>query len=187
MLIEPHPVFRRKGADLFLEKTISLREALVGFNFEITQLDGHPLTIATLPGEVISNGLQQAKLTKYNESVGAIKCVKKKGLPFYKDPMGHGNLYVVFKVEFPKKGELKPAQIEELKKLLPGAVCPALDKSKPVAFLETFHEADTNPNPSGGKGMPRLGRELIMLAPDEESEEEGGMPRGAQRVQCQQQ
>lgn len=55
-MIEPHETFRRKGADLYIEKTIPLRDALVGFHFEIKQLDGRPLTVATLPGEVISAG-----------------------------------------------------------------------------------------------------------------------------------
>lgn len=49
--------------------------------------------------------------------VDEVKCIKKKGMPFYKDQMGHGNLYVKFKVEFPKKNELKPDQIEGLKKV----------------------------------------------------------------------
>jgi DnaJ-class molecular chaperone len=32
-------LFARKGADLFLEKKISLLEALTGFNFELKHLD----------------------------------------------------------------------------------------------------------------------------------------------------
>jgi len=30
-----HEIFTRKGADLFIEKEISLLEALTGFNFDI--------------------------------------------------------------------------------------------------------------------------------------------------------
>lgn len=89
--------------------------------------------------------------------------MNKKGLPFYKDPMGHGNLYVVFKVDFPKKGELNQNQIDELKKILPGQVCPPINKSEPVVFLEPLHEADANPNPSGGKGRPLRQSMLICI------------------------
>jgi DnaJ family protein A protein 2 len=54
--IEPHPVFKRKGADLYMEKNISLLEALTGFNFEIEHLDGHKIRVTTLPGETICHG-----------------------------------------------------------------------------------------------------------------------------------
>lgn len=39
-------------------------------------------------------------------------------MPFYKDAMSHGNLYIKFSVTFPKKGELKDAQIKELQKVI---------------------------------------------------------------------
>ena len=38
-----HPVFERRGDDLYTNLTISLRDALVGFETEITHLDGHPV------------------------------------------------------------------------------------------------------------------------------------------------
>eukprot|EP01017_Pseudomicrothorax_dubius_P033723 TRINITY_DN4540_c0_g5_i2.p1 TRINITY_DN4540_c0_g5~~TRINITY_DN4540_c0_g5_i2.p1 ORF type:complete len:331 (-),score=111.52 TRINITY_DN4540_c0_g5_i2:70-1062(-) len=53
VLIEPHKVYKRKGADLYMEKTITLLEALVGFNFQVEALDGRQFTVATAPGEVI--------------------------------------------------------------------------------------------------------------------------------------
>eukprot|EP00933_Yihiella_yeosuensis_P019532 TRINITY_DN15814_c0_g1_i2.p1 TRINITY_DN15814_c0_g1~~TRINITY_DN15814_c0_g1_i2.p1 ORF type:complete len:494 (+),score=111.85 TRINITY_DN15814_c0_g1_i2:77-1558(+) len=48
-----HPVFKRKGADLFIEKDISLAEALTGFQLEVTHLDGRKLLIKTSPDEII--------------------------------------------------------------------------------------------------------------------------------------
>lgn len=33
ILIEKHKIYTRKGADLYLEKKITLGEALTGFNF----------------------------------------------------------------------------------------------------------------------------------------------------------
>lgn len=41
-------------------------------------------------------------------------------MPFFKDSMCYGNLIVKFDVEFPKKGEITPSNIETLKKILPG-------------------------------------------------------------------
>merc|ERR1712187_133458 len=48
-----HPEFKRKGADLYIERTISLVEALCGFELELTHLDGRTLHIKTSPGEII--------------------------------------------------------------------------------------------------------------------------------------
>lgn len=45
------------------------------------------------------------------------KVIKNKGMPFYRDSMSHGNLCVMFEVEFPKRGELKPEQVAALKKV----------------------------------------------------------------------
>lgn len=36
-----HPVFERRGDDLYTNVTISLVEALVGFEMDIEHLDGH--------------------------------------------------------------------------------------------------------------------------------------------------
>ena len=43
-----HPVFERRGDDLYVNLTISLRDALVGFTMDITHLDGHKVTLCTL-------------------------------------------------------------------------------------------------------------------------------------------
>jgi len=45
IFIDKHKVFERKGADLFIEKKISLLEALTGTNFEIKHLDGNLLKV----------------------------------------------------------------------------------------------------------------------------------------------
>eukprot|EP01017_Pseudomicrothorax_dubius_P028943 TRINITY_DN3483_c0_g1_i2.p1 TRINITY_DN3483_c0_g1~~TRINITY_DN3483_c0_g1_i2.p1 ORF type:complete len:457 (-),score=146.16 TRINITY_DN3483_c0_g1_i2:95-1465(-) len=159
VMIEPHPIYKRKGADLYLNKKITLLEALVGFHFQVEGLDKRKFTVTTLPGEVIASE--------------TIKCVKKKGLPFYRDPISHGNLYVVFNVEFPQKNQLNPEQVALLRQVLPGPPETPLDRSKPFEYMDDFNEADTNPNPEGGKTK-------------EDEEDEDG-PRGGQRVQCAQQ
>mmetsp|Transcript_159 Transcript_159/g.482 ORF Transcript_159/g.482 Transcript_159/m.482 type:complete len:505 (+) Transcript_159:157-1671(+) len=50
---QPHADFKRKGDDLFIERNISLSEALCGFAMDLKQLDGRDLLIKTEPGEVI--------------------------------------------------------------------------------------------------------------------------------------
>merc|ERR1719161_1521537 len=50
---QEHAVFKRKGADLYIDKTISLVEALCGFEIEVTHLDGRKLLIKTAPGDIV--------------------------------------------------------------------------------------------------------------------------------------
>jgi hypothetical protein len=50
---EEHKEFKRKGADLYLERKISLVEALCGFEMEVTHLDGRKLLVKTQPGEIV--------------------------------------------------------------------------------------------------------------------------------------
>jgi DnaJ family protein A protein 2 len=49
---KPHDVFKRHGADLYIERSISLVEALCGFTMEIKKLDGRTLVMKTKPGDV---------------------------------------------------------------------------------------------------------------------------------------
>jgi DnaJ family protein A protein 2 len=50
---QEHAEFKRKGADLFIERKISLVEALCGFELTLTHLDGRKLFIKTAPGEIV--------------------------------------------------------------------------------------------------------------------------------------
>ena len=51
-----HSKFKRKGDDLFYEHTLSLTEALCGFQFVLTHLDNRQLLIKSNPGEVVKPG-----------------------------------------------------------------------------------------------------------------------------------
>lgn len=51
--LKEHPKFKRKFDDLYVEHTISLTEALCGFQFALTHLDGRQLLIKSNPGEII--------------------------------------------------------------------------------------------------------------------------------------
>jgi hypothetical protein len=46
------------------------------------------------------------------------------GMPFYKDPMSHGNLIIEFTVQMPKRGDISKENLEKLATLLPGKVNP---------------------------------------------------------------
>lgn len=84
---QPHKRFKRKGADLLMEKTITLGEALLGVDFQIDHLDGTKMRVKNTPGEVI----------KPEE----LKTLLGKGLPFHKKQWEFGNMYIIFKVKFP--------------------------------------------------------------------------------------
>lgn len=45
-----HSVFSRKGADLYMEKEISLCESLTGVDFVLTHLDGRKIRIKNTSG-----------------------------------------------------------------------------------------------------------------------------------------
>jgi DnaJ family protein A protein 2 len=161
--IKRHKFFERKGADLYYAKKISLYEALTGAAFHIEHLDGKKILIATGPGEIITPGLK--------------KQVRNLGMPLFRDNMSHGNLYVIFDVEFPKANQLKTP--ENLKKILPVPkdLLVNVDKTK-CELLEDFDQDGVNSKAEGGRG----GRHHH----DDDDDEEDGMPRG-QRVQCAQQ
>jgi len=50
---QEHADFKRRGADLYLERKISLVEALCGFELEIKHLDGRKLLVKTGPGDIV--------------------------------------------------------------------------------------------------------------------------------------
>ena len=90
--VKKHKLYTRSGADLVLERDITLKQAILGFNFSLKGLDGKEFIVSSIPGEVTQNG--------------AIKSVKGKGLPFYRDTMSHGNLIIKFNIKFPRGSDL---------------------------------------------------------------------------------
>nr|CAG4638522.1 EOG090X07WF [Cyclestheria hislopi] len=83
----PHAVFERRGDDLYTNVTISLVDALAGFELDIEHLDGHKVHVVrdkvTWPG---------ARIRKKGE-----------GMPNYENNNLFGMLYITFDVEFPKE------------------------------------------------------------------------------------
>lgn len=85
---QAHKVFARANYSLYMTKKISLQEALCGFEFSTTFLDGEELKIRSEPG----------KVTKPGDMI----VVEGKGMP---RPHGQkaGDLFIHLEVEFPKE------------------------------------------------------------------------------------
>jgi len=103
---QEHGTFRREGPNLYMKKSLVLQEALCGFQFVITHLDGRQLLVKSDPNVVYTPGV--------------FKAIKDEGMPQVKNPYVRGSLYVEFEVTFPAGGSLTPAAKKELRKLLPG-------------------------------------------------------------------
>jgi DnaJ-class molecular chaperone len=84
--IENNTSFQRVGLDLILPKTISIKEALCGFTFELKYITGKTYTINNNAGNIIPNGYK--------------KVIPNMG--FTRDEHV-GNLIIVFDVKFPEK------------------------------------------------------------------------------------
>jgi len=97
----PHSVFERRSDDLYTNLSISLQDALIGFQTEIIQLDGRKILIerdtVTWPG---------AKIRKKGE-----------GMPLYDNNNLYGDLIVTIDVQFPKNDFSKQDK-EDLKRIL---------------------------------------------------------------------
>jgi len=91
--------FIRNGLDLVLNKTISLKDALCGFVFDLKYLDGRVFKINNTTGNIITNN--------YNKVL--------KGMGMRRD--NHiGNLIINFTVSFPEK--LTNEQMNSLREIL---------------------------------------------------------------------
>lgn len=77
---------------MFMKKDVSLLEALTGFEFTLTHLDGHEYTIYSKKGDILSDKSK--------------KVVRGLGMPFHKDSLSHGNLIIEFHILMPKRGTL---------------------------------------------------------------------------------
>ncbi|TQE05620.1 hypothetical protein C1H46_008753 [Malus baccata] len=159
-----HPKFKRKGEDLFVEHTLSLAEALCGFQFVLTHLDGRQLLIKSNPGEVV-------------KPADSFKAINDEGMPMYQRPFMKGKLYIHFNVEFPES--LSPEQVKALEAALPG---------KPSASQLTDMEVDECEETTlHDVNMEEEMRRKQQQAQQEAYDEDDDMPGGAQRVQCAQQ
>jgi hypothetical protein len=264
-----HKDFKRKGADLFIERKISLVEALCGFELEITHLDGRKLLCKTSPGELVKpmprgfdpleskehtmewdvfedcdcpsiDNIAQADTTDVDTlkkacetqlrrkgiDVGAfvvtasrahfkqasreecmvakkakkgttmyvlkdpnavdntrlMKAIKDEGMPTFKNPFVHGNLFVILSIEFPES--LSADAQASIRKVLP----PALNRtslSPDDEGVEQHVFADIDPVASFNAN--KINMQVSGDSAYDDDDDGGRMGGGGQAVQCQQQ
>ncbi|KAJ0102275.1 hypothetical protein Patl1_05837 [Pistacia atlantica] len=156
-----HPKFKRKGDDLFVEHTLSLTEALCGFQFILTHLDGRQLLIKSNPGEVVKPD--------------QFKAINDEGMPMYQRPFMRGKLYIHFTVDFPDS--LTPDQCKALEAVLPQR------SSVQLTDMELDECEETTLHDVNIEEEMRRKQQAAQEAYDEDEDMHGG----AQRVQCAQQ
>ena len=94
LLLQDHETFVRQENDLYVTKTISLTEALCGFQMNIRHLDGRTLLISQPAGDVVTPG--------------SVKGIRGEGMPIYRGD-SNGNMYIKFTVAFPEKEFMQKA------------------------------------------------------------------------------
>jgi len=158
---QPHKRFKRKGADLMMEHEITLLQALTGVDFVLTHLDGSKVRIKNKEGEVIKPD--------------QIMTVRDKGLPFFRKAYEFGNLYIAFKVVFPKS--IGQSELKLVAASLGGKKDDDdMNSGAEVVKLTSYNEAERNTHATGGQES---------MDDSDEDDPRGGQ--GGQRVQCAQQ
>jgi DnaJ family protein A protein 2 len=158
-----HPTFTRKGDDLFIEKELTLVEALCGFKMTVDHLDGRQLVVSTHEGEVIKPGQFKAV---FDEGM------PKKGMPFQK-----GRLFIQFNVKFPSPGDLSDDDLKQLETILPGRPEISIDMESENVEECSMHEVDMEQEKRRRAAESRRSQH-------EDSDDEGP---GGPGVQCAQQ
>jgi len=162
---EEHEKFKRKGADLVMEKEITLFEALTGVSFTLTHLDKRKILVKSAPQEIIKPG--------------DIKTLESQGMPFHKTTYKNGNIFIVFTVKFPEK--LDDNQRKAITNVL------AFQKTKmelekdpaETVVMSDYKEYHKNTHHEGGSND--------RDEDDDDHTPGGGGFGGAKRVQCQHQ
>jgi molecular chaperone DnaJ len=83
--MKEHPIFERRGADLYRKVTVSFPQAALG---------------AILPVETLQ-GKERLKIPEGTES-GSLFKIRGSGMPKIRGP-GHGDLYVLIQITTPKR------------------------------------------------------------------------------------
>ncbi|KAF3440073.1 hypothetical protein FNV43_RR18351 [Rhamnella rubrinervis] len=161
--LKEHPKFKRKFDDLYVEHNLSLTEALCGFQFALTHLDGRQLLIKSNPGEVIKPG--------------QYKAINDEGMPHHQRPFIKGRLYIHFNVDFPESGILSPQQCRTLETVLPART------SKHLTDMEVDDCEETTMHDVNMEDEMRRKRQQQYQEAYDEDDDEPSMP----RVQCAQQ
>jgi len=156
--------FTRKGHDLIYEHTLSLVEALTGFEFQIKHLDDRILVVVSEPNSVL----------KPDE----IKLLPGEGMPHHKQPFEKGQLYIKFNIEFPKPEEIGSRK-EQLLTVLPRP--PTVPRPVEEHEVVVVQSIDLQQQQQQQQQSKRRKDEDHM---DMDDGEEDGEHSGRQRAQC---
>lgn len=158
---QPHDVYKRKGADLLMEKEITLLESLTGVDFVVDFLDGSKFRVQTERGQVVKPD--------------SLMTIPEKGLPFHKNPYKFGNLFIMFTVKFPES--LGNSEVSQMRDLLKGMKRKnqGMADDDEINKLIPYSADQKNTDPRGG-----------CKADHDEEEDDDPRMRGGQRVQCHQ-
>lgn len=99
-----HPVYTRKNGDLLTEMSITLKEALLGFEYSFKHLDDTTIYVKSKPNDIYDP-----------ETVFMIPDL---GMPLYQNPKLRGRLFIKVKIEFPKKIWLHGDDLDHFERLL---------------------------------------------------------------------
>lgn len=120
--------FDRHKDDLVLKKSITLVEALTGYEFVFEHLDDRKILIKSRPGEIVTPA--------------SIKVVKNEGMPLRGNPYVRGLLLIKFEVEFPANGSISKDKFPSLEAALPPRPKNKVDHKADVEeyFADEFDE-----------------------------------------------
>lgn len=157
---KPHDTFKRKGVDLLMEKEITLCEALCGFMFTVTQLDGRVLKVESPPGAVVTPN--------------SVRMIPGEGFPQRNNIFQRGRLFIHFRVVFPEPNSLTDDQLQTLRDVLPSSTeaPPTLTGQEEHCELTEIDIAELGRGDGASQNLY-----------DDESDDEG--QRGGPGVQCQ--
>ncbi len=96
IFVKKHPVFKRKGDDLYISCPISFSQAVLGDEIEIPTLEGTKILLK------VSQGTESGKVLR----------VSNKGIPHFSG-YGRGNMYVELVIKTPKKISKKQRELLE--------------------------------------------------------------------------
>ncbi len=100
IFVRPHPVFQRRGDDLYAKRPISLTQAVLGDEIEVLTLDKKKILVK------VPAGSESGKFLR----------ISGKGIPRFSG-FGRGSLYLRLVVDIPKKLTKKQKELlEQLKK-----------------------------------------------------------------------
>ena len=150
---------------MYIEKEITLLEALTGVDFTLTHLDGRTIRIKNNDGEIV-----KPDSTMTCEGLG---------LPFHKTPYKNGNLFIKFTVKFPdqmNKVQMDAANSIFTSQQKSSAEQKALQNADEKITLQKFQDHHKNSHAQGG---------TRAYGSDEEEDDEDGQQNV--RVGCPQQ